>query len=137
MGFDLVVYGYTVVLRLVSRFSPGFRETLASRDFSMVIRTKYAGYGRCISFTNAIITTFRTKEDSGDFSIVFCDGKTGVGIFSQMARGRTRALGRGLLDGSVSLDGDAGCVTHYLKVHNRMLKTLGISTSSQKKKKAP
>lgn len=118
MRFSLLLYGFYILLRYTSWRYEAFRSNLLARDFTMMIRTADGKRARHFGARSGTISSGRGVIPGSDFSLVWKDAASGYRYMSSM---RPKALMRAIGDGSLSLEGDAESVTHFLATFKLML----------------
>jgi hypothetical protein len=118
MRFSLLLYGFYLLLRFTSWKYDAFRTRLEEQDFSMIIRTADGKRARRYVARAGALSSGRGVISGSDFSLVWKDAAAGYRYMSAM---KPKALMRAIGDGSLSLEGDAEKVTHFLALFKLML----------------
>jgi len=118
MRFSLLLYGFYLLLRFTSWKHDTFKNRLGEQDFSMTIRTADGKRARHYVTRGGVLSSARGILSGSDFSLVWKDAASGYRYMSAM---KPKALMRAIGDGSLSLEGDAEKVTHFLAAFKLML----------------
>lgn len=118
MRFSLLLYGFYLLLRYTSWKYDAFKNHLGKQDFFMTIRTADCTRSRHYIARGGMLSSGRGMMPGSDFSLVWKDAASGFRYMSAM---KPKALMRAIGDGSLSLEGDAEKVTHFLATFKLML----------------
>ena len=129
IGFSLFLYGFYWALRVFS-WIPSFKAFLKEKDFCMDMRSE-DGIGRIFVFNQGRVRSLGVAGLKADFSMVWQSSEIGLQVMLNVARGDKKALTNAVMKGMVKLIGDAGLVTRFMEITNRMEKMVGMG----KKKK--
>lgn len=119
MRFSMLLFGLMLKMRRKAKRSPGFREKLKERDYTLVIRTEDGKRGRVFEFRGGSLFSRRGDDGNADVSLVWRDAATG---FKVMAGGGTKAFVAALQDGSLKILGDGNLAPVFIGAVKETLK---------------
>ncbi len=90
----------------------------------MLIKTDDGKKARCYAFKDGRVFTKKGNHPGMDFSLVWKDAAVGRNTLISMVKGNRKALVKAIMNGNLKLEGDAGSVTWFMKINNRMMKHL-------------
>ncbi|SHK63831.1 hypothetical protein SAMN02745216_03807 [Desulfatibacillum alkenivorans DSM 16219] len=122
MGFANLMYSYTWLFRMTAFRHDSFKERLAEKEFTLLMKDKEGASQRWFCFSGGKIRTMAQKGPDPDFSLIWKTIPAGCKIMADMAMGKPKVLKNAIIDGNLLLAGDAAMVAWFLETNNQMAK---------------
>ncbi|MBI9077690.1 MAG: hypothetical protein JEZ02_19975 [Desulfatibacillum sp.] len=118
MGFANLLYAYTWLFRITAYRHEAFKERLAEKEFTLLMKDKDETSMRWYSFSGGKITTTARKGPESDFSLIWKTVPAGCRVMTDMALGKPKVLKNAIIEGNLLLAGDAAMVAWFLETNN-------------------
>ncbi len=117
--------------------SDKFREKLMEKDAILVMKAKDRKIARTYIFNAGKVTSTSGEQHEADCKLVWGTAREGGRIMTAVAKGDPKALMRSVIDGKLTLEGDAVAVTWYMASVSMLGKMYSKKKKQNSKKADP
>ncbi|MFP4040233.1 MAG: hypothetical protein ACLFS7_06795 [Desulfosudaceae bacterium] len=132
---SLLMLGYARLMWLAALINRPFRQRLAEKDFSFLMRSQEDTVSRLFVCRDGRLRSSR-KPGQAVFKLIWRDDQTGARVMTDMLRGKPRALYQAVVNGDLLLEGDARTISWYMGTTGRLEKVFRRSGKKKKVEKS-
>ncbi len=114
-----LMYGLAWLLRAAGWINKDFREKLAQRDYSFVMKSRENDAVRYFRLAGGKILS-GTGDRPADFSLIWQDNHSGGKVMMDMISGKRKALYKAVMNGVLTLEGEGEFVSLFMGTMNQL-----------------
>ncbi len=123
MGLSFILYMFYKIMSFTAFISKNFRESIKSKNITIVIKTKDGSRARYYKFDNGKIKSKGEDFPDADMSMVWKDASTG---FKTLSKGKPEAFLEAGMSGDLTIEGEADASMWFVEIMNEMMEILKI-----------